>query len=419
MQTEQGLGALGRPHVIQRTKPRTHQTSMLSSKGCQAPGRSRQRSDLFDTKSVVHGTSTHKRTTAFPFSFVGVGHDQGTGPEMQAEQRRAGPMLAGKTAEDDRGQRIEGPSGLAQFIHSVEQRHAKDEPGRIILVFDYDRTLTNGFASPDTAPFDRLRGGRESFDAISSCPYRKFVLTARPASAATVTTMTEHCAVLRMYVDAGALDIEGEVEKLDVSGGQSGITARIIRRGSVYASDYNKGLALAQIVARAWPELAAPESKQEKTYRFGRRFVYFVDDNVNNSFEVDTTSHGVLLSEYGEEYRCVKVRGIWWDTFVEEFGSDCKGNLPSMRPLGFGTDFSLNAEYAIALRHFGVSCSEREERLSRYGSDFVQGTDAGGKDKMGDNNKGQKLGRVKASKSVELLFHGHGYDDHIKKGTLP
>ena len=71
---------------------------------------------------------------------------------------------------------------------------AQRRPDEItLLVFDFDKTLTNGFADPDAPIEGRVSGGSHPADALrttlSTWGMQRIILTARPPSKSTVESV--------------------------------------------------------------------------------------------------------------------------------------------------------------------------------------------------------------------------------------
>jgi hypothetical protein len=308
------------------------------------------------------------------------------------------------------GQRLEGERGLADFLGLVQKRHSENANDAIV-VFDYDRTLTSGFSTPDTPTFLRIRGGKPSFQAICQLCLRKFVLTARPVSKSTIKTLVESDPTMKLFLDAGALSASGDMYRADIQSPTGSSTVPIMSQGSIYASDYNKSATLAYIIARAWPSSSTTPAD-------GQKWVYFIDDNANNAFEADLMVRDILLTHYGHAYRNVRTRGIWWDPYCEEFGKNSSSNddgglavveKATLRPAAQGSDFSLNDEYAAACRHFGIGNEERRQRLSRY---KVVWTERSFQKTLRDEKVVQKkIGKVTAPVNFVLPHRPHASRD--------
>lgn len=358
--------------------------------------------------------------------------------------------------EGDGGTRVEGAGGLSDLLRALERRHSDDGPGSVALVFDFDRTLTNGFSAPsessdcgdgvDGIDYSRFRGGKASYDAVVQCPFPKMVLTARPPTRSDVDTLASCDRVVRAYAEAGALDVSGDIEVVDAPSmnGSTATTVPIARKGSICAAGYDKSAALAYIASQSWPnaerlplDFESPQGKD--------KFLYFIDDNVNNAYEADVCAEKLLVSCYRERMdrrhlESISIRGIWWDTYLEEFGCDggkdagtgtVAAIAPTMRPPAFGADFSLRDEYLPALAHYGITDEDMDARVKRYESFWSErriategkraATEAAGE---GKDARATSLGKVEASESVAVLFGKAGRrarlvntSEHIIDGT--
>jgi len=243
--------------------------------------------------------------------------------------------------------RLSGPTALAETINTALDDHESQSQPRPtpIFIFDFDRTLTNGISFPGEPSLDKLvRGGTSTTAALlraklAGCPL--YIITARRPSTLTVEQIfasLDHAqSALSPFFERGppasliVADLDEPSHKIPLA-----------RGGNIFAADYQKAAALAQIIR----EQAEPTK------------IYFFDDAIVNSFVVaehldrHLRGHNFFLFSY------------WWDTFEEECGP-----TPTMTP---SHTSSTDSSYAEHLSHmllaFGIDSNERERRIGIYES---------------------------------------------------
>ncbi|KAH9258592.1 hypothetical protein BASA81_003094 [Batrachochytrium salamandrivorans] len=228
-------------------------------------------------------------------------------------------------------ERIDGRLGLGNLISRLEL-----EPGRDVFVFDFDRTLTNGFASPDQE-LDitlRIRGGSHTLDALrllKRLGVEMYIVTARNPSRLTIEQL--EASIQRCQLELGEFFLPSPDSQYVVESLENGM--KLAHRGNLYASDYAKPNAIRHLLNR----VAEGGSK---------RVVHFVDDFVGNSFDV------AMSSEFGQAEVC----SYWWDSFPEESAGEM-GLVSS-----FSSDFTYQPGTQLARERFGLTGEESDRRLA-------------------------------------------------------
>ena len=318
--------------------------------------------------------------------------------------------------------RLSGASGLGAFL--VETCAALPADAVALFAFDFDKTLTNGFASPGAALEQRVRGGQPTLDglrATAALPRsRRCIVTARADETGRVSQgklqqvvaqLSKAQPELLAYFDvphdeschrivelvlprlalegcsaAQAADTEDVAPAAAPAAGWRdvpraswgpGMYATLEGEGpilfgrSIYASGYAKPLAL---LLACTAEAAEPPTH-----------VFFIDDAPNNAYEVQRDLP-VLLRQWAAAQRgasggsadeaaavaaakaaAVVVRALWWDLHDEEFVAG------TATPTTSGPDFAYLRDhlqqgfvYDAALRHFGLSPADIAERAEKY-----------------------------------------------------
>jgi hypothetical protein len=184
--------------------------------------------------------------------------------------------------------------------------------------------------------------------------------------------------------------------------------------GAVYASGYHKSLALLHAcTAEGWRGSAPTH-------------IFFVDDAPNNAYEVHRdvpgwlrqwrasgpSGHGRPAAAHSSEDPTEPVvRSLWWDLFEEEFESKTIACAASGPDFAYLRDQSAGREllYVSALRHFGLSEPDIEERARRY--EHVQrerdARRAAERD-VADATTGMKDEMESRRRQVEELLIAHG-----------
>jgi hypothetical protein len=249
--------------------------------------------------------------------------------------------LPSKTLKTMELPRLSGSGGLAAAVNAALESGAAS---RTLLVFDFDRTLTNGISRPGDETAKVVRGGEATVAALRrahDAGAGLFIVTARRPARLSVeqifASLDNAQSALSPFFPRGDC-VEFRF------GNRGGVP--LARGGSVYASGYEKAAALAHIV-----------SEQK---RAGLR-VFFFDDSVVNSYVVATSTAQHMAG--GELAPAVsELTSYWWDSYDEEMGPG-----PSMGPSPLGT---ADSNYPDHLRHmllaYGVTAAERDARIAAY-----------------------------------------------------
>ena len=319
--------------------------------------------------------------------------------------------------------RLSGSSALGAFLMKACASLPPDATA--LFAFDFDKTLTNGFAPPGASLEARIRGGAHTLEGLKATAdlpgARRYIITARADETGRVSQGTLQQLASQIsrsqpelleYFDAPSDESCHRIVKLSstlvpdtalseaVSGGTShgtslgtssspgaspphawwwrdvplsrgggmyatlqGDGGPILHGGSVLASGYNKCLAL--LFACTAQSDARPPTH-----------IFFVDDNPHNAYEVHCDLPERMRVWAGAE-ACHSgpqvtgwapvVRSLWWDLHEEEFESQ------TIPPNTSGPDFAYLRDgahrdflYGPALRHFGLSPSDIAERAQRY-----------------------------------------------------
>ena len=312
--------------------------------------------------------------------------------------------------------RLSGWAGLGTFL--VEACSSLPVDAVALFAFDFDKTLTNGFAPPGACLEARVRGGAHTLDglrATAAVPCsRRCIITARADETGRVSQgklqqvvsqlhraqpelleffelpSDESCHRIVELVPGEASEVASEnapqgapptvgatpglprmwrwrdVPRAAWGPGMyatlQGDGQPILVGGAVYAAGYSKSLALLRA--------CIAESVAVPTH------IFFVDDAPNNAYEVHRDLPGWLREWSADEAsRGARqdlaaepvVRSLWWDLHEEEFESK------SIAPTTSGADFAYLRDgadqgflYSSALRHFGLSESDIVERAEKY-----------------------------------------------------
>ena len=296
--------------------------------------------------------------------------------------------------------RLSGSAGLGNFL--VEACSSLPADAVPLFAFDFDKTLTNGFAPPGACLEARVRGGAHTLDglrATAAVPCsRRCIITARADETGRVSQgklqqvvsqlhraqpelleffeipSDESCHRIVELVPGEASEVASEnrvrrwrdVPRATWGPGMyatlQGDGRPILVGGAVYAAGYSKSLALLRA--------CIAESVAVPTH------IFFVDDAPNNAYEVHRDLPGWLREWSADEAsRGARqdlaaepvVRSLWWDLHEEEFESKSIATTTS------GADFAYLRDgadqgflYSSALRHFGLSESDIVERAEKY-----------------------------------------------------
>ena len=234
---------------------------------------------------------------------------------------------------------LEGAEGLSKAIHRILEEKPKDV--RTLLIFDFDRTLTNGFASPslDLPIEKRIRGGLLTLNALRRAKSEGidlFIITARSPTALTIESLEasmQNCQVelAEIFVPPASANEKCHVEK---------INGRYLAwRGPLFAADYSKPIALQQI-------LSTYNVKTEEKVQ-----VHFFDDFVMNAFDIGVADYGAHVTH---------VSTYWWDTYEEE----TRGLMGLVN--SFSSDFPYQKGTEAARLAFGMNDEVSNERRKWY-----------------------------------------------------
>ena len=313
------------------------------------------------------------------------------------------PLSVAATSDAHPENRLSGSSGLGTFL--IEACSSLPADAVPLFAFDFDKTLTNGFAPPGACLEARVRGGAHTLDglrATAAVPCsRRCIITARADETGRVSQgklqqvvsqlhraqpelleffeipSDESCHRIVELVPGEASEVASEnapqgawrwrdVPRATWGPGMyatlQGDGRPILVGGAVYAAGYSKSLALLRA--------CIAESVAVPTH------IFFVDDAPNNAYEVHRDLPGWLREWSADEAsRGARqdlaaepvVRSLWWDLHEEEFESKSIATTTS------GADFAYLRDgadqgflYSSALRHFGLSESDIVERAEKY-----------------------------------------------------
>ena len=235
---------------------------------------------------------------------------------------------------------LPGPTSLGNTLDTILAQVVK-EKRETYLIFDFDRTLTNGFANPnEELPLERrIRGGGATLEALKQCKAHKelihmYIITARSPTALTLQQLEASMTNCQEELAAIFLDSEEKAAPYQV---EKFHEIQLAFKGTLYASDYSKSTAIRHLLT---------------TKPSAETIVHFFDDFVGNAFYVG-------ISEY--PVRTVKeVHAYWWDTFQEE-------QLGLIGPVtSFSSDFPYQDGTIHARKHFGLSDEESQKQKVWY-----------------------------------------------------
>ena len=244
--------------------------------------------------------------------------------------------------------RLSGSSALGDAIDA-----AAGDVGRIktLLVFDFDRTLTNGISMPGESDISKLvRGGERTLSALrraSEAGAQMYIITARRPVRMTILQLfasLDHAqSVLSPFFKRGEVEaFRWGVDDLPLA-----------RGGNIYAAGYQKALALAHIISET-------EYGEECC-----RVLFFDDALVNAHVVAQSTLLHLSQSPKGGTGSSTLVDSLsvhWWDCVEEETGAN-----PSMKA---SATMNADANYAESnrnmLKKFGVSEDECNSRIELY-----------------------------------------------------
>jgi hypothetical protein len=324
------------------------------------------------------------------------------------------PLPATTSSDAHPENRLSGASGLGTFL--AEACSSLPADAVPLFAFDFDKTLTNGLATPGACLQARVRGGAHTLDglrATAAVPHsRRCIITARADETGRISQGKLQQVLSQLNKAQPELLEFFEVEDSDEShrivelvalsnvasenapqpqgapaspGASSDLPCAwrwrdvpraswgpgmyatlqgdgrpILVGGAVYASGYSKPLALLHA--------CTAESAPAPTH------IFFIDDAPNNAYEVQRDLPGWLRQwsaqeKVGHDVPAAEpvLRSLWWDLFEEEFESK------TIAPTTSGPDFACLRDgahrdflYGSALRHFGLSESDILERARQY-----------------------------------------------------
>jgi hypothetical protein len=231
---------------------------------------------------------------------------------------------------------LQGPQGLCEALTNIMNRWESGSSSKPLLIFDFDRTLTNGFAEPGQPLDKRIRGGEASLSALNQACAKgieMFIVTARAPTKLTIEQLEaslNNCQQELFQVFGKSTD-EYHVEKVD--------GRYLAWRGRLFASDYSKPIAVRQILSEI--QLSGSDLVD----------LHFFDDFVMNSFDVGAGEFGPHVST---------ISTYWWDTFKEEE----MGLIGSV--VSFSSDFPYQDQCEPALSAFGLTGEQITARKDYY-----------------------------------------------------
>lgn len=278
----------------------------------------------------------------------------------------ASPVAAKPNAERVVYERISGYGALAGLLDElVDSSH--DDDSRTFCFFDFDRTLTNGYAASSDLPVkQRVRGGEVTVRALERAKragLELFIVTARNPRPLIIHQLVASLRSPQRELAEFFLEQETQ-ETQDVVAEQAevcGVPVAWAANARLYATDYQKPMAIAHALDRIVAQADPPEKLR----------VVFVDDVFTNAHDVGARAADILrLHGRDDLARSCHVRAVWWDTFEEETGPNKsmaivtsdnteKGYPPHAHPLlaAFGLDLDevhrrtkLYAELEAALQ---------------------------------------------------------------------
>jgi hypothetical protein len=226
---------------------------------------------------------------------------------------------------------LQGLNGLGVEIERILSTNTTYD--HMLFIFDFDRTLTNGFASPEPnlEINKRIRGGEVTLRALRELKNRNipsYIITARSPSKLTLEQLEASMTNCQHELADLFHPIKEDIYKLETSDDGNIIALR----GYLYASAYAKASAVRHILS---------------SYPPNTKHVYFFDDYIGNSFDVGLNS-GKNITSY------------WWDTFEEE-KLGFIGKIQS-----YSSDFPYQLELYNALNSYGIKKEEIDLRLNWY-----------------------------------------------------
>lgn len=245
---------------------------------------------------------------------------------------------------------LQGRAALSKYLQLTMEQN-KGSSVRVVCIFDFDRTLTNGTSFQPNASLDRrIRGGKHTLTAlekISAAGAQFYIVTARSPRELVIKQVRE--SFKNAQRELGSLfDASGKVEITKFN------DVELARGGNVYACGYQKASGVAHALIRD-SQLAGNDSSPLQ--------VHFFDDAVVNAALV-ARQLSSLLEKAGKKKLLSRIdlNVCWWDPFMEETGKN-----PSMDPVhSSNSDFNFHDYLEADLKMFGVDSKEREKRQQVY-----------------------------------------------------
>lgn len=328
---------------------------------------------------------------------------------------------------------IEGINGLKdafEYISNsiISSSETKTKKKKYLLIFDFDRTLTNGFATPsETSINKRVRGGQTTIDAFnkisSLIPKPFYIVTARsptvlvieqllaslsgpqqPLSPFFLNVLSEDITSLSSLSSSSDNDSNNNIkftkDPIEIIKHHGRYIAYGGPNGRLYASDMEKGTAISHILTR----LKADENEKND---FDEVEIHFFDDNILNIHSVASIFEegGDWIGEKSGYYFDVSVNCWWWDSFEEEFGID----KPTMVPCpSTSSDFNYQPHLTPILIKMGLAeeiISKRKDIYKKREKEILDNKPADQKEK--EEPKPKIIGKLKLPNENTLAIGGN------------
>ena len=204
---------------------------------------------------------------------------------------------------------------LGNTIAKMMLRHQDHRDRRVCLVFDFNKTLTNGGSGPEVSVEKKIRGGSHTAEALQETLFLKFILIARDPTISTIETLKADRVLQALALNFGPAKTGKPVVEDIVK--QNDDTVPIAHLAHVYASAYKKAAGIEAIIAAHTARgLAVPTH------------VYFVDDTEclqkRHASLQQGASDGVLVGSLQGEIRSPPINhaGHGRSGFCVQEGSD-------------------------------------------------------------------------------------------------
>ena len=216
--------------------------------------------------------------------------------------------------------RLSGSRALGDTIASIVAQRQPEEV--TLLVFDFDKTLTNGHASPTSSLEQRVRGGTHTIEALretlATPGILRKVLTARPPTKSSVESVALQLNGSMQLGEFFATEASAE-ECAPFEYGSCG--AMIAHAADVYASGYDKPSGISALVLDTCTVAAARANTKVEERACPPIRVHFFDDSVSNAYRVSSETVlatgavpgmvGALPPQWD-----VPLTVYWWDLYV-------------------------------------------------------------------------------------------------------